>query len=157
MLGHSFLHCLVQSLHGSRSPAMHPIFNELVELVITQLLLRLPGKLLSKPKRAHAQSPLRRQRLTRASPFLRQQISCSTVSPSAQRNRAGQSVSTVAETRRLAGRPRAQIMLSQRQPLGRGNQIDLHLTEFQRSARPGSPFRLTIAGEIATPVLTHGD
>jgi hypothetical protein len=34
-----------------------------------------------------------------------------------------------------------------------GDQIDLHLAEFQRSARPCSPFGLTITGEIATPVI----
>ncbi len=36
---------------------------------------------------------------------------------------------------------------------GGGNQFDLHLTEFQRVARPCSPIRLGIAYKIAVPVI----
>ena len=32
---------------------------------------------------------------------------------------------------------------------------ELHLTEFQRSARPGSPFRLAIASEIARSIVCY--
>ena len=31
--------------------------------------------------------------------------------------------------------------------------MNLHFAEFQRSARPRSPFRLAIAGKIVTPVI----
>jgi hypothetical protein len=33
------------------------------------------------------------------------------------------------------------------------DQIDLHLTEFQRTARPRSPFRLAIVGKVVAPVI----
>ena len=38
-------------------------------------------------------------------------------------------------------------------PSSRGDQMNLHLTELQRSARPRSPFSLAIAGKIVTPVI----
>jgi hypothetical protein len=40
---------------------------------------------------------------------------------------------------------------------GGGSQIDLHLTEFQRSACPCSSFGLAIAGKIAAPVICSLD
>jgi len=37
--------------------------------------------------------------------------------------------------------------------LGRSSQIDLHLAEFQRPSRPGSPFGLAIGGNTPAPVI----
>ena len=33
--------------------------------------------------------------------------------------------------------------------------MNLHLTEFQRSARPRGPFSLAIGGKIVTPIICY--
>ena len=38
-------------------------------------------------------------------------------------------------------------------PDSSSDQIDLHLTEFQRTARARSPFRLAIVGKVVAPVI----